>query len=79
VVYRHDWNEIDQGPQHGLPEKRPVARVFADGPEAACQLAARQVTLLGGQTLSAEPADEVDAKVHDLSLEAEALSPERNP
>jgi hypothetical protein len=62
VVYRHGFNEANQSPERGLPEKMPVARVQADSPEEACRLAAREVTLADNQHLSAEPADVEDAK-----------------
>jgi hypothetical protein len=73
VVYRHGWNEANQSPQAGLPEKMAVARLEADSPEQACQLAAARVSLRGNQYLSAEPADEVDAREHNLNLRVEAL------
>jgi hypothetical protein len=70
VIYRHGWNEANQSPECGLPEKMAVARVQADSPEEACRLAAGQVTLAANQRLSAEPADLVDAKEHDLNRTA---------
>lgn len=73
IVYRHGWSEANQSPSQGLPEKMPVARIDADGPEEACRLARRRVTLTADQHLSAEPADEVDARVTNLNLKAEAL------
>jgi len=73
VVYRHGWNQANQDPGRGLPEKMPVARVVAGSPEEACRLAFREVNLASGQTLSAEPADVVDARVNNLDLKAEAL------
>lgn len=73
VVYRHGWNSVNQSPDAGLPEKMAVARVEADSPEEACQLAVPRVTLLKPQYLSAEPADEVDAHENNLNLRAEAL------
>jgi hypothetical protein len=73
VVYRHGWDPTNQDPSRGLPEKMPVARVDAGSPEEACRLAARDVTLVEGQYLSAAPADEVDARVNDLGLKAEAI------
>jgi hypothetical protein len=78
VVYRHGWNEANQPVEHGLPEKMPVARVEADSPDEACRIAARQVTLMANQRLSAEPAAEVDAKENNLNLHVEALDAERN-
>ena len=77
VVYRHGWNEANQRPEFGLPEKMPVARVEAGSPEEACRLAAQRVTLQDNQRLSAEPAEQVDARENNLNLKAEAL--ERNP
>jgi len=76
VVYRHGWNETNQSPARGLPEKMPVARVSADSPEAACLQAKGEVTIFDGQYLSAEPADVVDAQVNNLDLKAEALERE---
>jgi hypothetical protein len=76
IVYRHGLNEANQSPERGLPEKMPVLRVQADSPEEACRLARGQVTLFEGQTLSAEPADVVDAQVNNLDLKAEALERE---
>ncbi len=78
VVYRHGWNEANQAPERGLPEKMPVARIQADSPEEACRLAARQVSLFPGQSLSAEPADVVDAQVNNLDLAPEALEREES-
>jgi len=73
VVYRHGWNDDNQSKDHGLPEKMPVARLEADSPEDACRLARARVTLHDNQYLSAEPADEVDARENNLNLKAEAL------
>jgi len=79
VIYRHGLNEVNQAPSRGLPEKMPVLRLRADSPEEACRLAESQVSLLEGQSLSAEPADVVDAKVNNLDLKAEALERLDNP
>ena len=73
VVYRHGWNADNQSPQAGLPEKMPVLRIEADSAEQACQLAVARVTLHENQTLSAESADEVDARENNLNLKAESL------
>ncbi|HZV07187.1 MAG TPA: hypothetical protein VE999_19045 [Gemmataceae bacterium] len=73
VVYRHGWNAANQNPQAGLPEKMPVARLDAHDPDDACRRARTQVTVHDNQYLSAEPADEVDAREHNLNLRAEAL------
>lgn len=73
VIYRHGWNADNQSPQAGLPEKMAVARIDADSPEEACRQAMSQVTLQENQSLSAEPADEVDAHENNLNLRAEAL------
>jgi hypothetical protein len=73
VVYRHGWNEANQSPERGLPEKMAVARVEARNAEEACSLAAQRVTLEANQRLSAEPAAEVDARENNLNLKAEAL------
>jgi hypothetical protein len=70
VVYRHGWNEVNQNPQNGLPEKMAVARIDADSPEEACRLAQPQVLLLEGQYLSAEVAEVVDAKEEILNRKA---------
>jgi hypothetical protein len=77
VVYRHGWSEANQPPEHGLPQKMPVARVEAGSADEACRVAARQVTLTADQCLSAEPAAEVDAKEHNLNLRVEALNAEK--
>ncbi len=79
VVYRHGWNVENQNPDAGLPEKMAVARIEAANPEDACRRAAPRVTLHENQYLSAEPADEVDAREHNLNLRAEALSSPRRP
>ncbi len=73
VVYRHGWNADNQSPQAGLPEKMAVLRVQAESPEQACQLARARVSLHEKQTLSAEPAAEVDARENNLNLRVEAL------
>lgn len=75
VVYRHGSDAANQGREQGLPQKRPVARVEAGSPEEACRLAARDVTLAAGQHLSAEPAEQVDARVQNLDRPVESLSP----
>ncbi len=76
VVYRHGWNRTNQAIERGLPQKMPVARVEADSPEDACRRAVAQVTLEEGQSLSAEPADVVDAEVNNLDMKPEALERE---
>lgn len=73
VVYRHGWNADNQSPEAGLPEKMPVARLEANDAEDACRRARAQVTLHDNQRLSAEPAEEVDARENNLNLRAEAL------
>jgi hypothetical protein len=73
VVYRHGWNADNQSAAAGLPEKMPVARIEANSAEDACRQALARVTVLHNQYLSAEPADEVDAREHNLNLRAEAL------
>lgn len=73
VVYRHGWNEANQNPESGLPEKMAVARVQAGDADEACRLAAQRVTLEPNQRLSAEPAAEVDARENNLNLKADAL------
>jgi hypothetical protein len=73
VVYRHGWNAENQSPEAGLPEKMPVARIEANSPEDACQRSLERVTLHGNQYLSAERADEVDARENNLNLRAESL------
>jgi hypothetical protein len=62
VVYRHGWNDVNQDPKHGLPEKMAVGRIEAESPEEACQRVQPDVLVLTNQYLSAEPATEVDAK-----------------
>lgn len=79
IIYRHGYNDSNQAPDRGLPEKMPVLRLQATSPEEACRLAADQVTLHEGQTLSAEPAAEVDAKVNGMAMTAEALERTSNP
>ena len=74
VVYRHGWNAENQSPAAGLPEKMAVARIEAGSPEEACRLASPRVTLHENQYLSAEPAEEVDARENNLNLRAEVLS-----
>jgi hypothetical protein len=73
IVYRHGWNENNQRQGAGLPEKMPVARIGANSPEDACQRSLDQVTVHANQYLTAEPADEVDARENNLNLRAEAL------
>lgn len=73
VVYRHGWNAENQSPEAGLPEKMAVARIQANNVEDACRRALAQVTVRPNQHLSAELADEVDAREHNLNLKAEAL------
>ena len=75
VVYRHGWNAENQSPEAGLPEKMAVARIEASNAEDACRRARAQVTVQDNQHLSAEPADEVDARENNLNLRAEALEP----
>ena len=74
VVYRHGWNEANQSPARGLPEKMAVARVAADSPEEACRVAAREVTLAENQHLSAEPAEPLDAKEAAMNYTARTQS-----
>ena len=74
IVYRHGWNETNQSQKAGLPEKMPVARIEAQNPEDACQRSLGQVTVCSNQYLTAEPADEVDARENNLNLKAEALN-----
>jgi hypothetical protein len=73
IVYRHGWNENNQKQEAGLPEKMPVARIEANSPEDACRRSLEQVTVHANQYLTAEPADEVDARENNLNLRAEAL------
>jgi hypothetical protein len=73
VVYRHGWNADNQSPEAGLPEKMPVARIEAKDPDDACRQARGRVTLHDNQYLSAEPAEEVDARENNLNLRAETL------
>jgi hypothetical protein len=68
VVYRVGWNEINQDPARGLPEKMPVARVFADSSEEACRIAAQTVSLSANQRLTAELAEAVDAREASLNV-----------
>jgi hypothetical protein len=73
VVYRHGWDDANQSPSCGLPEKMAVARIEAGSADEACRLAVRQVTLTGHQRLSAEPAGVADSEEHDLNRKVEAL------
>jgi hypothetical protein len=73
IVYRHGWADSNQNPDQGLPERMPVARIEANSPDEACRLAAKRVTLTPQQHLSAEPAEEVDARETNRNLRAEAL------
>jgi hypothetical protein len=77
VIYRHGWADAGQSAEQGLPRKMAVARLEANSPEEACRLAAREVTLAPNQHLTAEPADEVDARTHDLSRRVESLGREQ--
>jgi hypothetical protein len=79
IVYRHGGIESVEGESPADVDKRPVARLLAEDPADACRRAAAGVTLAPGQRLSAEPADEVDAKVNEISLREEALHNEENP
>jgi hypothetical protein len=78
IVYREGWNEANQDPGRGLPEKMPVVRLYADSPEEACRMAARQVTLTGNQRLTAEPAEVVDAQMAGLNA-SPRLNPDEGP
>src|SRR5262249_8284125 len=73
VVYREGGSAAAQDPQQRRPDKRAVARVEADSPEEACRLAARDLTLDSGQYLSAEPAEEADAREAAMDRTARAL------
>jgi hypothetical protein len=73
IIYRHGWNEVNQNPDHGLPEKQPVLRVEADTPEEACRLAWEQVLVLDNQYLTAEPAAPVDAKEDLINCSARGI------
>jgi hypothetical protein len=68
IVYR-------TGPEQpgGADERRPVARLSARSADEACEKARKSVTLSGGQRLSAEPAEKVDAKEADLNRRGAAL------
>ena len=79
VVYRHGWDRANQDVERGLPWKMPVLRVEAEGPDDACRRALEQVTLQPDQHLSAEPADEADARENNLNLKAEAIGPAEGP
>jgi len=67
VVYRQGLESIGNE-QQGL-EKVAVARLRARSEEDACRKAA-EVMLGGNQCLSAEPAEDVDAKESALNLPA---------
>jgi hypothetical protein len=72
VVYRHGHDATTQDPAQGLPEKMAVARVSAENADDACRIAAGRVTLAPHQRLTAEPADEVDAKEREMNRTARA-------
>jgi hypothetical protein len=73
VVYRHDQDNSSRAADQAGPEKRPVARLSAATAEEACRLAAQSVPVAPNQQLSAEPADEVDAREHALDLAARGV------
>jgi hypothetical protein len=79
VVYRIGWNEANQNPAQGLPEKMPVARIVAASPEEACQIASRSVSVAANQRLTAEPADLADAKEQALNVTPRAVLEEEGP
>ncbi len=68
IVYRHGASEAP-----GAPEKMAVARVQAGSAEEACRLASLSVAVTASQHLTAEPAEEVDAREANLNRRAEAL------
>ncbi len=78
IVYRLGWDEANQKPQQGLPEKMPVMRVDAASAEEACRIAATQVSLGEGQRLTAEPAAAADDQEASRNLRVEALPRESN-
>ena len=79
VVYRHGGAPSVEGETLADRDKRPVARLFANDPDEACRQAAQQVALAPGQWLSADLADEVDAKLNEVGLPQEALDELENP
>src|SRR4051794_40955085 len=79
IVYRHGGDKATEGETMAGRDERPVARLFAGDPAEACRLASAQVSLSQGQWLSAEPADQVDAKVNEIGLRQEALNEVDNP
>jgi hypothetical protein len=79
VVYRHGRADAAQGADQGLPRKMAVARVDAGGPEEACRLAAREVSVSPNQHLTAEPAADVDAREQNLNRRVEALPADPRP
>jgi hypothetical protein len=79
IVYRHGGVASVEGEAPADHDKRPVARLQAHDADDACRRATGQVALAAGQWLSAESADEVDAKVNELSLRAEALGEAEPP
>ena len=72
VVYRHGFNEANQSPARGQPEKMAVARLEAATPEEACRLAAQTVSLHPGQHFSAELAAQEDAQERAIDRTARA-------
>jgi len=73
IVYRHGWDERNQPPEQGLPEKMAVLRLEAGSAEEASRKAAEQVRLGPKQYLTAELAGPVDALEGTLGMKPEAL------
>ena len=73
IVYREGWDEANQDPGRGVPEKMAVARLLAASPEEACRMAAKQVATSATQRLTAEPADAADAKEASLNVSPRSL------
>lgn len=79
IVFRHQGAEAVEGESPADHDRRPVVRLFATDASDACSRASTQVALETGQWLTAELADEVDAKVNEIGLRQEAVAEMENP
>ncbi|WP_169977792.1 hypothetical protein [Tautonia rosea] len=61
-IYRHGYNDENQPEKQGIPYSMRVAEFDVDDAEEALELAHERVTIYPNQTLTAEPADEVDRR-----------------
>ncbi len=74
IVYRHGGEEVVEDESPIDRDRRPVVRLLAADPAEACRQASTQVSLATGQWLTAESADDVDAKVNEIGKRQEAVS-----